>query len=77
MVPGGVAPQPILREAAIPRMASNVDPCLYQSPFLFIPVTCFVHTSRSLVTLMASWWRALLGSVHARRAIPASLMGGA
>ena len=65
------------REAAKPGMASNVDPCLYQSPFLFIPVTCFVHTRRSLATPMASWWGALLGSIHARRAIPASLTGRA
>ena len=77
MVPGGVAPRPILREAAIPGVASKVNPCLYQSPFLFIPVTCFVHTRRSLVTPMASWWGALLGSIHGRRAIPALLVGRA
>ena len=51
MIPSGVAPQPILREAAIPGMASKIYSCLYWSPSLFIPVSCLqqrwkpIHTS--------------------------------
>ena len=41
MVPGGVAPRPILREAAIPGMVSNLS--------LFILVTVLVYTSHLFI----------------------------
>ena len=74
MIPGGVAPQPILREAAIPGMASKFilaytghRSCLYQS--------LVYNSGGSLVTPVASWGRALGGSVNPCGAVPASLAG--
>ena len=74
MIPGGVAPRPIIREAAIPGVVSNV--------FLFILVTVsclyqsLVYSSGgSLFTPVASWGRALGRSVNPRGAIPVSLAG--
>ena len=62
MIPGGVAPQPSLKEAAIPGMASQIffvysrspSSCLYQvTAFLFISMVDPIHTS-GLVEASAS-----------------------
>ena len=47
MIPGRVAPRPILREAAIPGMVSNVS--------LFILVTVLVYTTHLFIVAVEAY----------------------
>ena len=67
VIPGGMAPRPIpgrRRYQGLRQMLALV----YTSH-------CLVYTRRSLITPVASWWGALLGSIDTSGAIPSSLAG--